>query len=96
LPSLKNGIPVQPQKYPFGSLHKSPLSLSARMPNLTVNKFGMSLSRAVNSPMKTSRKSVHAYRQRRRELSYRYMKELGMSVSWGMEKTWAILKFQCY
>lgn len=42
--------------------------------------FGMG-GFVLHSPMKTSRKSVHAYRQRRRELSYRFMKEVGMSLT---------------
>jgi len=44
-------------------------------------KFNGLGSAGINSPMKSSRKSVHAYRQRRRELSYKFMKEVGMSVS---------------
>jgi len=34
----------------------------------------------LNNPIKTARKSRHAYRQRRRELSYKFMKEVGMMV----------------
>ncbi|CAK5103153.1 unnamed protein product [Meloidogyne enterolobii] len=35
----------------------------------------------LNNPIKTARKSRHAYRQRRRELSYKFMKEVGMMLT---------------
>jgi hypothetical protein len=64
---------------------KRSFPLTARISNLmTSNKAkfnGLGPAAGINSPMKSSRKSVHAYRQRRRELSYKFMKEVGMSVS---------------
>lgn len=83
-------IPMESiKKMPFPEKHSqptqsssiSPLRLSARIPSSMTSKAKFGLGLSLNSPIKSSKKSVHAYRQRRRELSYRFMKEVGMSVS---------------
>ena len=79
--SIKKMSFPEKQAQPAQSSSVSPLHLTAKITSLMTNKAKFGLGLSLNSPMKSSRKSVHAYRQRRRELSYRFMKEVGMSVS---------------
>lgn len=46
-----------------------------------ISKTNFSSIMFLKNPIKTARKSRHAYRQRRRELSYKFMKEVGMLLT---------------